>query len=240
MYTNIIDRLASDADPAQLVTQDRAVKPFDHILVRGYGDLQIVQGPAPALTVTTHKSLIDRIESRIKDGRLTLGFGSWWDKLTQAFTTSLTRQPIIYRLTVPTLAGLETQGMVKVRSQGLTGEELFLRVRGIADIHLSGLQVETLEVHMAPGGRVLIDGEVDEQRLAIKGPGAYVAGELASQKASINIQGPGQAAVNVRQQLSVTIYGPGYVTYTGTPSVQKRLHGPAVLRQTGHFQQATE
>lgn len=242
MYMPLMERIMSNLDPDDLVREQRAIAGFDRVLLRGYGDLEIVSGPVPGLTITTHKTLIDRLESEVKDGRLTLGFASWRDKVGQAFTTSLDRKPISYRLTVARLAGLEIRGMARVRGDGIAGDgpgqgAFTIVVRGVAGVQLKGIQATSLAVHMAPGGKVALDGEVQEQRVTIKGPGTYAAAGLQSRSARINIQGPGQAAVSVEKQLSATIFGPGRITYHGAPAVQRRLIGPAVVRRAGDFEE---
>lgn len=225
-------------NPSALVRQQRTIKPFDRILLQGYGQLEIVMGQAPALTVASHEKFIDRIGSQVVDGRLILGFESWWDRFRQSFSTSLNRQPILYRLVVCELAGLEIRGVAQVRGRGIQGKLFDLRVHGLADIQLNEVRASALNVHMAPGGRVRLDGKVQEQRITIRGPGEYAAHDLASQTAQITIQGPGQAAVNVQDDLQVQIAGPGRVTYAGAPSIVKRLIGPAILRPVARYQQA--
>lgn len=234
MMWNFADRFTPRVDLVDLVRQERAIKPFDRLLLRGYGQLEIVQGPVPALTVASHEALIDRIGSRVKDGRLVLGFDSWWDKLRQSLSTSLNRQPILYRLTVTRLSSLEIQGLARVRGRGLESETFSLRVRGLADIQLEAFKAGALVVRMEPGGRVLLNGAVDEQEVTLRGPGAYLAAGLASQTARIKIQGPGQAELNVQEQLHVRIAGPGRVTYVGAPRIEKSLIGPAVVRPASH------
>ncbi len=231
MFTNLVMRLASKADAHDLVTVRRDVGPFDHVMLTDFGELLIVQGDAPGLTITTHKTLVDRIESQVRDGRLHLGFGTWQDRLSQAFVTSLGRKSISYRLTVTSLLGLEIKGAALVRGEGLESDTFTIRAGGVASVRLKKLQAARLEAHMTLGGRIVLDGEVKEQRLSIKGPVVYHSPDLVSREASIRVQGPGQATVNVQEHLSVAIEGPGRVLYHGTPVVEKRLAGPAFVQR---------
>ena len=231
MFTNLVMRLVSKPDVRDLISVQRDVGPFDHVLLTDYGDLLIVQGDAPGLTITTHKTLVDRIESQVRDGRLHLGFGTWQDRLSQASVTSLGRKLISYRLTITGLVGLETRGAAQVRGEGLSSDTFTIRTGGVASVHLKKLQAARLEAHMTVGGRIVLDGEVKEQRLAIKGPVVYHSPDLVSREASIEVEGLGQATVNVQEHLSVAIKGPGRVLYHGSPVVEKRLAGLAFVQQ---------
>lgn len=231
MFPNIIEKIASIRNTDDLVTEGRQLDKFDRVRMNDYGELIISQGPQPGLTVTAHKTLIDRIESNVTAGQLVLGYGSWWDKLGEAFTTSLTRKPIRYQLVVEDIIGLEICGMALVTAENLKSDKLNITIRGVANTRLKSLEATKLVVNMVPGGKLTAEGKVHDQEITIKGPGTYEARNLVSQRANIGINGPGQAVILVNEYLNVTISGIGRVSYYGRPVVTKQVTGMATIQR---------
>jgi hypothetical protein len=230
MFPKTILRLAASTG-TDLVREEREISPFDKVLMKDYGELNIVQGDRPSLTVEAHPDLLPRIKTEVHDGRLTLGFGSWLDKLGEAFTTSLTRKPIRYTLTVAELRSLEIFGLARVRLDALLIDQLRIKMLGAVDAKLASLTAKRLEVEMPSGGKLSVAGQVNEQQISVSGPGEYEACHLNSGRADIRLNGPGRATVWATDELDVTIRGIGRVNYYGSPSITQRSFGIGRLQR---------
>jgi hypothetical protein len=214
----------------EVVRESRELDPFDRLLMKDHGELLIVQGERPALVVEADQALQRRLKSEVQNGRLTLGFGSWLDKLGEAFTTSLTRKAIRYTLTVTELTEIEICGLARVRAESLVSEWLHLKLCGPVDAYFASLKAAALEVDVPTGGRLTIAGRVTTQEISIHGPGEYDGALLLSDRARVRVFGPGQATVWATEELDVQIRGIGDVAYRGTPTIKKQIMGIGRLR----------
>jgi hypothetical protein len=219
---------------SEMVRELREVGRFDRLLMKDHGELLIVVGNQPSLTVETSRSLQRRIKSEVIDGRLTLGFGSWLDKLGEAFTTSLTRTRIRYELTVAELTDIEVCGLARVQVNSLVTEALRIKLCGPVDANVSSLTVEKLEVEMLSGGKLVTSGQAAAQAISVGGPGFYDGTRLRSERARVQLSGPGRASVWVTDELDVVIRGIGEVTYFGSPAIRKNIMGIGLLTHRSH------
>jgi len=221
---------SSDKD---LVSELREVGHFNSVLLKDYGELVIIQGEHPSVTIASHPELLPRLKANVDQQRLTLGFGSWLDKLGEAFTTSLQRKPIRYTVTVPDLRELEVCGLSAVQVPSLATERLRIKLCGAVDMRLASLNALRLSVDMSGTGRLTIAGKVTEQEISVGGPGEFIAPRLQSSRAHVRLGGPGQIIVWATDLLDVSIEGIGQVAYHGGPVVRQHVSGLGVLRPLG-------
>jgi hypothetical protein len=217
------------------VTESREVSNFDRVFLRDYGELVITQGEQESLTIETHPDILPQIKTEVKNGELVIKIGgSWLDKLGHALSTSLTRQPIKYDLTVKKLTGLEIAGAVRVNASDIETDRLALKLGGAGQVNIGALSAEVLEVDLPGAGAINISGKVGKQRIAISGAGSYSAPKLESRRASVDLRGAGQATVWAIEDLDVAIRGLGSVEYYGTPTVKKSVSGLGSVTSLGN------
>ncbi len=219
------------ADDSLLVAEERAVTPFTKVRLKDYGSLTLVQGDQYLVSIETHPRLLPRLRAEVAAGWLNLGFGSWLDKLGEAFTTSLTRKPIRYMVTMPRLESLAVCALSRVRLGAWSADHLRLELCGAVDARIDNLSADWLAVELKGTGQIAVTGQAGQQTLTVNGPGRYLAGDLRSQRAEVSLSGPGMADLWVTDQLDVTIHGMGEVVYRGSPSVQQHIASPGGLRQ---------
>lgn len=219
------------ADDSLLVTENRMVTPFTEVRLKDYGSLTLVQGDQYLVSIETHPRLLPRLRAEAADGCLNLGFGSWLDKLGEAFTTSLTRKPIRYVVTMPRLDTLTVHALSRVRVGAWSADHLKLELCGAVDARIDNLRADWLEVELKGIGQIAVTGQVAHQTLTANGPGRYLAGGLRSQRAEVSLSGAGTADLWVTDQLDVTIHGMGEVAYHGSPTVRQHIAGLGGLRR---------
>lgn len=119
--------------------------------------------------------------------------------------------PLVVRVKVPALAGLQFSGAGKADVKGLRGEQFRAEVSGAAAAHLVGA-VERVELHLS-------------------GAGSLDAGELRAHDAKVVVSGAGGVDVYADRSLDADISGASSIHYGGHPAtVTKHVSGVGVLR----------
>jgi hypothetical protein len=186
-----------------VVTEERAVSNFSEVAVSGSGTLLIERGEREALTIEAEDNLLPLLTSDVVGKRLELG--------TRNGASIQTTRPIVYRLTVVNLEGLELSGSSEVTYNEVDAETFSVRISGSADVDVAG--------------------QADRQVLNISGSGHYRAAELVTREAEVNVSGSGDALVNVTDALDVAVSGSGDVTYIGDPRTSVDISGSGKIHQ---------
>jgi hypothetical protein len=197
-----------------VVTEERTVADFDRVSLTGAGDVIITQGEAEALTVETDDNLLPYIQTRVKNGTLTLGFAAAARKKNVRPTKGIT-----FHLSVKDLTALQISGAGNMRAASLEADLLELHLSGVGDFQVDALAAQELEVNVSGAGNVRLAGQVMEQDVRLTGAGDYRAGELESQTATVQLSGVGTATVWATDSLDTQISGVGEVQYYGDPEV---------------------
>ncbi len=212
------------------ITQSIEVSNFDRIALRVVNvenEVVIKQGQRESLAIEARPEVFAKIKTEVGNGQLNIQMGgSWSDKISAAFATSLTRPRIKYVVTVKNLTGLDIAGLAHVRIDNVETDRLHVKFSGLGNLSIAGLNAKQLDVDVAMSGpcQVEVNGRVGEQHVSLSGMGDYNARGLESHKAMVALKGPGgHAVVRVEDELDVTIGGPGRVEYYGQPRVTKKV-----------------
>jgi hypothetical protein len=211
-----------------VVTETRDVSGFNAVALGGQGVLTITVGETEALTVTADDNLLEYIETKVEDERLTIGWTR--EAWRMDFRPSAS---IKYDLTVVDLEALAVSGSASVRAKALAAEDFNVAVNGSADIEIGNLETGTFSVAISGCGDVTVAGEADAVAIAISGSGVYRGGELASRSASCAISGSGDVTVWAEEELEVGVSGSGAVAYYGEPNVRQDISGSGSVRALG-------
>ena len=228
--------------PGSSVTEERTIDDIDSVSLETSGDLTVVVGEVPALTVTAGEDVISRLGSEVDDGVL---------RLTMDDTPLPHGGVIRYQLTVTTLESLTVLGSGDAFVDLSAAEQPALTVRGSGDIEAKGIDaqtaeltidgsgeilvrdasVESLTVRLEGSGGVSIGGNADAQDVEIDGDGDYRAADLRSVEARVAIRGAGDAELSVSGALDARIDGSGEIVYEGDPEVTKSISGSGEIRR---------
>ena len=210
-------------------TETREVSDFDRVALAGFGQLVITQGDQESLAIEAPQDMLGRIQTKVEDGQLTIGFKrTWMDWIDDVLTVGLSGKPVRYNLTVKRLSNLLIMGAARVQVTGLKTEQLTVELRGTGEIRIASLDAEHLDVRLPGAGAVRATGRATEQTLTINGAAAYEAGDLKSQRVKATLHGVGSATVWAVEELDATIRGVGEVSYYGSPTVRKLVDVPSV------------
>lgn len=192
------------AGAGDVVTQQRAVAPFERVAVNGSTDVDVRVGGAQSVAVEAQPNIAELIDTTVHDGRLVVSSH-------ESFTT---HRRVMVHVTVPNLAALAIHGSADVTIDAARGPSLDLSTYGSGDIAASG-DVERLHYDSSGSGNA---------RLV----------RLRAREATVRIRGSGDARLHVTETLDVEISGSGDVTYIGAPRVLRQVvHGSGSVSAAG-------
>jgi putative autotransporter adhesin-like protein len=169
-------------------TQTRALPAFHGIELAGSNTVTVSVGGPQSVVVIADDNLLDRVTTRVKDGRLIIGTAPG------SFTT---RRSMSVDISVPWLDSLELSGSGAVTVAGLRGSRMTMALSGSGIVRASGA-VGRLDVRL--GG----SGEVELAALRARNVHAVAAGS-------------GQILVTAKDTLDASVPGTGAIIYRGNP-----------------------
>jgi hypothetical protein len=210
------------------VTEDgrgevREIRDVQEVALEGVGTLLIEQGETESLTIEAAPKVLQRIESEVRNGRLTI-------RPDRSFKT---REPITYHLTITQLSGIELSGAGRVEVAQLSTDQLRINGSGAGAVVIASLTANTLDVTASGNVQVELAGTVDSQTVEVSGSTSYAAGELACRLASVTASGASQVTVNVTESLEAHVSGAARVEYIGDPAVTEDVSAAGRLTNVG-------
>ena len=201
----------------------RDVHDFQEVALEGVGTLLIEQGETEALTIEAEPKVLERIETEVSDGRLTI-------RPDRSFRT---REPITYDLTITQLNAIELGGAGRVEVAELSTDQLRINGNGAGAVFIGDLTASTLDVTVSGNVQVELAGTVDSQAVAVSDAASYAAAELDSRVASVSASGASQVTVNVTESLDAQVSGAAEIEYIGDPDVTEDVSAAGSLTNVG-------
>jgi hypothetical protein len=110
--------MTATALPRERTSEVRDVPPFERVELRdptNWVDLLVQPGKRQIVVVEGPAEMLARVRTRVEDRTLRITLeGSVADHVRDAFTTSLTRQRLVYRIHAPRLLEVRVAGLVRV------------------------------------------------------------------------------------------------------------------------------
>ncbi len=201
-------------------SEDRDVGDVRAVELSTSGDLVVVHGDRPALTVTAAKPALPRLTSDVTDGRLVLSSDG-------AFVTGR----IAYLLETDHLDDVVIKGSGDVTGSGVTADELSVLVQGSGNVTLDGLDAHRVAVRIEGSGDVTLSGTADELDVRVAGSGNVHTFDLEVASVTAEVAGSGDIQTGVTGTLDARIAGSGSVIYRGDPRVTSQVLGSGDVRQ---------
>jgi hypothetical protein len=211
----------------RIVIDVREVSDFDKVSISSIGTLIITQGDKEELKIEGQQYITQRILTTVRNQILTIEYSG------SLFGDAIPTEPIIYRLTVDNLSGLHLAGAANIRVSHLETERLEIRVTGVGAVTIDALTTEELDVDLSGAGSVRVVGQAENQSLLLSSVGEYDASNFACKHSKINLTGAGVATVWAQETLDVKLSGIGSVEYYGTPVVTSKVTGLGRLMELG-------
>jgi hypothetical protein len=210
-----------------LMTETRDVSGFSEIAIQGFGDATLIQGDEEGLVVEADESIIARIRSEVRGGRLVLGLDlAWWEWPTWWFTWLFApNKQACYTIRLRDFKGASISGSGKIMAGALSGSTCRFDVSGSGKVVIDHLTADVVDTHVSGSGDITMAGRVERQAIRISGSGFVKNSELETLDTDISISGSGKASVNATRTLGVDVSGSGSVFYRGQPHVNQHVSG---------------
>jgi hypothetical protein len=206
---NGIISVRHDGDPmtegsGRIVRRQRPASAFERVAINGPAHLEIAVGASPSIEVQIDDNLLDNIVTETRGRALSIHTkGSF-----------RTRSAPVVRLTVPTLARVESIGS--------------------GDVRITGQRGEALELVMKGSGNIVVNGQSRAASASLYGSGNADLTRLAAADLSVSLYGSGNARVHADRALSATVYGSGNIAFSGQPArLEQRVHGSGRITRIG-------
>jgi len=196
----------------------REVKDFNKVSFSIAGNLEIEQGNHEGLILIGQKEDLERVVTKVEDGKL---------KIYRKPGSVKNMKDVTAKLVVKNLKKLSVNGSgdVVFRTDFKT-EDFEMNVSGSGDIRCEELTAENLEINIAGSGDMSLGGKVSSHfEINIAGSGDVDAAELKADTVEVSIAGSGDAKVWAESNLETSISGSGSVRYKGDPKVNADIHG---------------
>ncbi len=189
--------------------ESRKVDTFTRIAFRVPGKLYLKQGPEQKIEIEGNKEILEKIETTVSGGRLSIGrenenWKMWnWDN----------DDKIVVYVTVKDLEGLSVSG-----SGDLIGESKFktndldLNVSGSGSLVLEADANGAIGADVSGSGRIDFKGTCRDLESRVSGSGKVNLGLTASNKVEVGVSGSGKIMANgTAKEIRANISGSGEV-----------------------------
>jgi hypothetical protein len=209
-----------------VATEQRAASDFNQVELAGSGEVVVTQGDQESVAVEAEDNLLSHIDSEVRGHTLYLGFRSGIPG-----EMVLPTRPIIYRVSMKTVAGLVLSGSGDIRAAHVETDQLDLGLTGSGNILVDSLNARSVTTRITGSGNCRVGGGlVQNQSFELGGSGSYTSEKLQSATSTVTITGSGEAVVWAQQTLDAAISGSGTVRYYGTPQVTQRVTGSGTIQ----------
>jgi Putative auto-transporter adhesin, head GIN domain len=137
------------------VTEERSVSGFNSIHLRGCGLVRLQQTGAESLEVRAPKRWMDRIETKVKNGALILGFKK--RVFPFFFLPMRNRGDIEFLITADVIEQLGISGLGSFEIDELRTEDLRLGISGSGRIVSRSIDAKDVRVNISGSGKVEAD-----------------------------------------------------------------------------------
>lgn len=122
------------------------------------------------------------------------------------------RNPVIVKIGMPAVEGVNVSGASKAIVRDVRGEELSLRANGAS--------------------KIIVSGEVRDLSAGINGASRIEARELTTENSEIKANGASSATVSVTNNLQAKANGASRINYIGEPAnIAKKTNGGSSIQQ---------
>lgn len=204
-----------------VVTQDRQVAQFSAIEAGSAVNVFLSQGAAQSVKVEIDENLLDRFETDVKNGVLTINVSG---------VNNATKMNAY--VTMVTLKRIEANGAANINGQtplasdnftyeGTGASNATFEIKaGDFSLTLSGASkaninagVNTLKTEVSGAGSLTLSGSAASHNLEVSGAGNVKAMELVTDVTNAEVSGAGNAKVMAKQQLKSDVSGAGHLSY---------------------------
>lgn len=125
-------------------------------------------------------------------------------------------------LTTPALRAVTVTGSADVQVTGIKGDRVDLSVAGTGRIAVDAMEAEQAQAAIVGESRIMLSGRARLLRLSNNGSGAIDARAISADELLVRLDGPGEVLASARYTASVYSTGQGRVAVAGKPKCSVR------------------
>jgi len=200
------------------------VGPFQSISLAGSPDVIVTVGGAPSVRAEGDSRMIERLEIRVEDGDLRIGYrhrSSW------SFGR---RGNVTVHVTVPALAAATVTGSGDMRIDRVQGDRFGATVTGSGGLDLGRIEAGETSFSVTGSGGIRAGGRAQRAHIELTGSGDVDLGALEIRDATVSVHGSGDVTARATQAARVTLMGSGDVAITGPARCQVEKRGSGDVR----------
>jgi len=206
-----------------IVEDFRSVTGATGVDLQSVANLKIVQGTPEELILIADDNILPLILTDVQNGILVI-------RNSPGFTLQPS-QRMEANLTLSNIDSITLSGVGNITVGDLVTTQIELTQSGVGDIEILNLEAQALDVLISGLGDISVDGQVNDQIIALISAGNYQAENLVSATVDVEIADSGSATVRVSTTLNADITGTGSVFYHGSPVVNRTGNGTGKIIQ---------
>ena len=191
--------------------------------LQSVANLTIEQGTPEELILITDDNILPLILTDVQNGILVI-------RSSPGFTLQPS-QRMEANLTLSNIDSITLSGVGNITVGDLVTTQIELTQSGVGDIEIMNLDTQALDTLISGLGDISVDGQVNDQIIALISAGNYQAENLVSATVDVEIADSGSATVRVSTTLNADITGTGSVFYHGSPVVNRTGNGTGEIIQ---------
>ncbi|GAB4018442.1 hypothetical protein GCM10028808_53030 [Spirosoma migulaei] len=212
--------LREDVGPYQPDQQTYALTNFDRLDMGSAFIITVQQGPTFSITVEGDRRNLDDLDVYTRNGTLK----------AQYRIARSRNYPTTFRITMPTLRGVDFSGASRSTLTGFTNlTDLDISLSGASECQFVG-QASRTTVDLSGASSLQLSGQGTWLSAELSGASSLQAFGFPVDNAGVGASGASKANVSVNASLVVEASGASTIRYRGTPAVSKRVSGASTVQ----------
>lgn len=204
-----------------IVLQNQSVAPFSGISVGGPFNITVRFGQKEEIRMEGDKDVISRIETRVENGTLKIGFR---DRRNWNWGSDGASRVKIF-VTVKNLKSLSVSGSGKATVEGNVRGDSFSSVVSGSGSLTANVEVKSYTAVVSGSGTIVASGKAGASEISISGSGSFRGKDFRSGTAEVRVSGSGNASIHAENRLEAVLSGSGNIRYGGDPHVDVTRSG---------------
>lgn len=197
----------------KVVSVERSTGDYDHIVVSGFFDIELVPGTEGNLTLNGEENTLRHIITKVEGKNLII-------KVKKGYQINPSSQKKGISITVPiaAISSLTCSGSGDITARKTIRTDRFeTTMSGSGDVSLD-IEARSVIANMSGSGDLALKGRATDLSIKISGSGDVEAYGLTAENVEAVVSGSAHIEVTATQKIDARISGSGDIDYRGNPA----------------------